>query len=314
MTDSNAVPPPEGQDPAEPEEPNQDPGLGGASPDPSSPSSPPPPPGGQYPPPPPPGGQYPPPPPPGGQYPPPPPPGGQYPPPPSGAYSGYPPVNASTSRPPFSATEALGYGWRGFTANIGPLIAIALVLLVISLASNLVTRGVDTWLLSLTVSILVLFIQLVISLGLIRAALIIVDGGRPTIDDVLSARDVGPYILASVIVYSAVLIGAIFCLLPGLVVGFLLYFYGYAIVDRKVDAVTTAPKADPIGAIRASFEVVTRNVGPIILVALLCIVANVVGALLCLVGLLVSLPVTFLASAYTWRYFSGGRIAEPASA
>ncbi len=168
--------------------------------------------------------------------------------------------------------------------------------------------------LDISASILSLFISLVISLGLIRAALAILDGGRPTIEELLSTRDIGPYLVASLIVAATVALGLLLCIIPGLVAGFLLQFYGYAIIDRKADSVTTAPTSDPIGAIRASFEVVTGNIGQVILVALLCFAVNVAGALLCGVGLLVSMPVTAIAIAYTWRYFSGGRIVEPAQA
>ena len=280
-------------------------------PPPSAAEVPPPPPGASYPPPPPPppGGAYPPPPPPpgAGYPPPPPPPGASYPPQP-----GYgPPVTPAPQRPPFSATDAIGYGWKGFTANLGPLVLIGLVLILASALSNWLSQGFDSWLLTLIGSILSLFISLVIGLGLIRAALAILDGGRPSVEQLVSTKDIGPYIIASLLVALIVTVGLILCVIPGLIAGFLLQFYGYAILDRKTDSVTTAPESSPTGAIRASFEVVAANIGPLIVLALLCFVVNVAGALLCGVGLLVSVPVTAIAVAYAWRYFSGGRIAAP---
>ncbi len=280
-------------------------------PPPSAAEVPPPPPGASYPPPPPPppGGAYPPPPPPpgAGYPPPPPPPGASYPPQP-----GYgPPVTPAPQRPPFSATDAIGYGWKGFTANLGPLVLIGLVLILASGLSNWLSQGFDSWLLTLIGSILSLFISLVIGLGLIRAALAILDGGRPSVEQLVSTKDIGPYIIASLLVALIVTVGLILCVIPGLIAGFLLQFYGYAILDRKTDSVTTAPESSPTGAIRASFEVVAANIGPLIVLALLCFVVNVAGALLCGVGLLVSVPVTAIAVAYAWRYFSGGRIAAP---
>ena len=212
-------------------------------------------------------------------------------------------------RAPFSATDAIGYGWKGFTANIGPLVLIGLVLAVASVLSNWLSRGFDSWLLTITASILSAFISLVIGLGLIRAALAILDGGRPSVDQLVSTKDIGPYIIASLLVAVIVIVGLILCVIPGLIAGFLLQFYGYAIIDRKSDSVTTAPQSSPTGAIRASFEVVAANIGPLILLAVLCFLLNVAGALLCGVGLFVSLPVTSIAIAYAWRYFSGGRIA-----
>jgi uncharacterized membrane protein len=207
-------------------------------------------------------------------------------------------------------TDAITYGWRGFTANIAPLAIIGLVLLVVSILTNFLTIGFDSWLLDLVASAVALFISFMISLGLIRAALIIVDGGHPTLDQVVSTRDLGPYIVASLLVSVIVTIGLLLCVIPGIVAGFLLQFFGYAIVDGKT--ASGAPQSSPIGALRTSFEVVTANFGPLILLALLCFVVNVAGLLLCGVGLLVSLPVTSIAIAYAWRHFSGGRIAAQA--
>ncbi len=273
------------------------------------PQPPPPAPVAGYPPPPPvPGAGYPPPPPPpgAGAYPPPPP-GSSYPPPPG--Y--YPPVTPAPQRAPFSATQAIGYGWKGFTANIGPLILIGLVLVLASGLSNWLSRGFDNWLLSITGSVLSFFISLVIGLGLIRAALAILDGGRPSVEQLLSTKDIGPYFIASLLVALVVTVGLLLCIIPGLIAGFLLQFYGYAIIDKKSDSVTTVPESTPTGAIRASFEVVAANVGPLILLAVLSLLLNFAGALLCGIGLLVTLPVTSIAIAYAWRYFSGGRIAAP---
>jgi uncharacterized membrane protein len=97
--------------------------------------------------------------------------------------------------------------------------------------------------------------------------------------------------------------------IPGLIAGFLLQFYGYAIVDRRVDVTSVAPNADPIGAMRTSFEVVSKNVGQLLLLAIVVFVINLVGVLLCGLGLLVTLPVTAIAIAYAWRFFTGGVIA-----
>lgn len=307
MTDMSA-PPPEPRDPDDsavqdssalgessltPELPAEDQASGAIPPPPASEMPPLPPP------PPPRGGAYPP--------PPPPPPGAAYPPPP-----GYgPPVSPAPHRAPFSATDAIGYGWKAFTANIGPLVLIGLVLVLVSGMSNWLSRGFDNGFLSLVGSVLSAFISLVIGLGLIRAALAILDGGRPSVEQLVATKDIGPYIIASLLVSLIVGVGLILCVIPGLVAGFLLQFYGYAIIDRKADSVTTAPQSSPTGAIRASFEVVVNNFAPLILLAVLCFLVNLAGALLCGIGLLVTLPVTAIAIAYAWRYFSGGRIAEP---
>ena len=240
-------------------------------------------------------------------YPPPPPAGGY--PPPAGAYGSPGGPAGYGQRRTFSATDAFTYGWYGFKANIGPLVVIGLVVIAAEIVAGVLQQGFDSWVLSVALYLVGAFISLVISLGLIRAALAILDGRHPTVEEVISTRDIVPYIIASLLVTACVLVGLLLCIIPGLIAGFLLQFYGYAIADRKVDDLATVAQSDPVGSMRASFQVTSKNVGDLILLALLAFVANLVGALLCGIGLLVSLPVTAIAVAYAWRYFSGGVIA-----
>ena len=214
---------------------------------------------------------------------------------------------------PFAAGDAISYGWRAFKNNIGPLLLIALVLLAVNMVTNWLGQAADGFALSVVLSLVGAFISLVISLGLIRAALAILDGRRPEVGDLLSTRDILPYLVASILVWIIVGVGLVLCIIPGLIAGYLLQFFGYAIVDRKVGATTVAPQSDPIGAMRASYEITSKNVGSLIVLVILCILLNIAGALLCGIGLLVSMPVTAIAFAYAWRYYSHGHIAaQPA--
>jgi uncharacterized membrane protein len=207
------------------------------------------------------------------------------------------------------AGTAISYGWNGFKANIGPLAIIAVVVLAVNVVMGWVQTSTDSTFLNFMLSLISSFVSLVISLGLIRAALVILDGQRPEVGDLLSTKDIVPYIVASLLVTIVVFVGLLLCLIPGLIAGFLLQFYGYAIVDRKVDAFQVAPQSDPIGAMRASYEIVSKNVGSLLLLAVLSIMLNIAGALLCGVGLLVTIPVTAIAIAYAWRVLSGGVVA-----
>lgn len=266
-----------------------------------------------------------------GAYPPPPPSGAAYPPPPAGAYpppppGAYPPPNAQggyalpTGGAParaFSVGDALNYGWKGFQNNLGPIVVIMAAIIVVNGLFSLLGRVTrDSTFLSLGVSLLSAFVSLLIGLGLIRAALIILDGRRPEVADVLNTDGIGVYIVASLLVGAIVTVGFILCIIPGLIAAFLLQFYGYAIVDKRTDTTTVVPNADPIGAIRTSYEVVSANVGNLILLALVgfgIAIATVIGLALCvvpgLVIMFVAAPVMAIALAYAWRYFTHGVIA-----
>jgi uncharacterized membrane protein len=219
------------------------------------------------------------------------------------------PVPMGATSGTFSATDAITYGWNGFKANLGPLIVIALVIIAVNLVVSFLQQSFDSWLVSMVFNLLGLLISLLLTLGLIRAALIIVDGRHPKAEDVLRTDHLGSYILATILVWLIVTVGIILCIIPGIIAGFLLQFYGYAILDGKSDAPGGVPSSDPVGSLRTSFQITSQHVGELLLLLILVFVVNLVGILLCGVGLLVSMPVTAIAIAYAWRYFSKGPIA-----
>jgi uncharacterized membrane protein len=139
-------------------------------------------------------------------------------------------------------------------------------------------------------------------MGLIRAALSVLDGGRPDVSMLFQTEGLAPYLIASIVFGVAVFVGLVLCIIPGLILGFLLFFYGYAIVDGRTD--------DAIEALKTSWNLASKNVGPLLLLFVLAILINIVGALLCGIGLLFTYPITAVAVAYGWRTVSGGRIAE----
>ena len=64
----------------------------------------------------------------------------------------------------------------------------------------------------------------------------------------------------------------------------------------------------PVQAIRSSITLVKENFGYTLLVMLLGGAVAAAGTLVCLVGMLVSVPVAMLVHTYAYRYFSHGTI------
>lgn len=251
-------------------------------------------------------GEVPPPPPPplggAGEVPPPSPPGGSgaVPPPPPPPYA--PIGGAPVASPRFSAGEAISYGWDAFKANAGPLVLTILVILLTN--SLLAWLAPDNVVLAIGWSVLQLFVSLVLGLGVIRVALAVLDGRTPYVNDLLSTARLLPYTIASLLFAVIVTVGLILCIIPGLIAGFLLQFYAFAILDDR-----SGGEADPIAALRRSFQITSNNVGGLVLLALACLGINLIGAMLCGLGLLVSIPVSWVAIAYAWRFFTNGTIA-----
>lgn len=262
-----------------------------------------PPPGGNYPPPgsyPPPGGSYPPP---GGNYPPPGgnPPPGSYPPPPGN----YPPPPGNYGASGFGNTglpqtvgvgDAISFGWNKFKDNAGVWVGIVLIAAVIQIVLNFVFRGSDDsvvfslW--SVIGTLVTTIVGYLINAALIRGALHEVDGNKPAIGSFFQFANVASIIIASIIVGIAVTVGFVLLIIPGIIVTFLTWWTLQFVVDRNEDA---------ISAIKSSFRAISSNAGPLFVLALALVGINILGVIPCGLGLLVTIPITIIASTYAYR-------------
>ena len=151
-------------------------------------------------------------------------------------------------------------------------------------------------------SVIGLIVGYLIQAAFVRGSLHEVDGNRPTIGSFFQFNNVGAVILACILVGIATTIGFFLCIIPGFIVMFLTWFTLQFVVDQNQDAIT---------AIKSSYNVISKNVGPLLLLALACVGINIVGALLCGIGLLVSIPVTLIAGTYAYRVLVHGPVSAP---
>ncbi len=317
-------PPPGGYPP-----PENVPPAGGYPPPPAPGGYPPPPPPGGYPPPPGPGAYPPPPgnyPPPQGNYPPPPPPQGGYAPPPPGYPAG---PGFGGPGQGFNVGEAFSWAWNKFSKNAGALIVPTLVYaliigvlggIVYGLAFALAPSGVTTYdsydsgfsyeysagfgVASFVVialgGIVFLVLLAAISSAYIGGVLDIANGVPVTAGSFFKPRQIGPVIVATLLVGIATAIGSVLCYIPGLIVSIFAFFTTVALLDRNLSA---------IDAIKASIDIAKKNFVQVLIVWLLFSVILAVGSFLCYVGLLVAAPVAILFEVYAFRKLTGGPVA-----
>ncbi|HEY2878768.1 hypothetical protein [Nocardioides sp.] len=240
-----------------------------------------------------------------------------------GGYGAPPPPGPYGQPQPagYSPTEAIGYGWRKFTASpttlLVPMIVVWVVLVVISvlleilvyrtlLSTHDCTRVVGGVSVSgqcspsfvtqlfggALISAVIIVVFNVAAAGLYKGATNVTDGKPFSLGQMFDGWDKGQVALAAVLIAVATAIGSFLCYIPGLIVGFLTMFTILFVVDKQMGAVD---------AIKASVKLVTDNLGSTIVFYLLAAVVIVVGACLCLVGLLVAAPVVLVGLAYTYR-------------
>jgi hypothetical protein len=211
---------------------------------------------------------------------------------------------------PAEGGAAIGYGWRKFTQHWGEIVIalivgfVALVLLSIVgilLRAGIGTDGVFPTLLGGGLSQLLTFLgQSVLALFIIRATLMIVRGQPLDASRIMSAENLGNYIIGAIIVGVLTFVGIILCVIPGILVWFFTLFWGYFVVDKDMA---------PMDAITASYNLVKDNAGAVVVFALLSILVMIAGAIVCGVGLIVAIPVVIIASGYMYMRLQGEPVA-----
>jgi uncharacterized membrane protein len=227
--------------------------------------------------------------PPSGTTPPPPPPpepGGYAPPPP-----GYPPP-APPGSGGFSVGNAIGWGWKKFQQNIGPLVIVALAILGVLVVIAILQAIADNNFLSLLLSLIELVVNVVISAGIVKAALEVTAGRPIELGTMFKGYSIPQLVIAALLTTLFIMLGLIALIIGAIVVAFFLSFTTYYIVDQGQAA---------WDAIKSSFNFTKTHAGDLVLLFLAIIGLNIVGACLCGVGLLVTIPVTILAQAYAFR-------------
>ncbi|WP_262852134.1 hypothetical protein [Mumia quercus] len=118
-------------------------------------------------------------------------------------------------------------------------------------------------------------------------------GNKPSFGDFFKWGDrAGTVILTLLLLGVLTFVGILLCVLPGIIFTFFAWYTLWFVLDRGMS---------PFEALQASFRLVGNNLGPVFLLALALIGINIVGACLCGIGLLVTVPITLIATAYSFK-------------
>lgn len=255
-----------------------------------------------------------PPPPPGGYGGPPPPPGG-YGGPPPGGYGGQPPGGYGgppVGGAPWDLGTALGYGWNKFQQNAAQIIlaALAMVLgiIVVAVIGFLIQGAIVSYdtsfivilFLNAVIVALVFVVAQLIGAGIIRGALDITEGRPFNASTVFKFQNAANVLLTALLIGAGVLVGTILCYIPGIVFGFVSSYAMYFVVDKNLA---------PVDAIKASFELVKNNLGTTIIWYIVSSIVGGIGAILCGIGLIVTLPIALIGTAYTYKVLTAQPVA-----
>lgn len=140
----------------------------------------------------------------------------------------------------------------------------------------------------------------VVGAGIIRGCLGITDGRPFKAGEVFKFDRLGPVLVTSIIVGVGVMIGTVLCYLPGIVIGFVCSYALYFVVDKNLA---------PMDAIKASFDLVKNNLGTTLIWYIVGGLIGGAGAIVCGVGILFTLPIMLIGTAYTYKKLTGQPVA-----
>jgi len=193
----------------------------------------------------------------------------------------------------FSIQEALLAGWTAFKGRAVFFIVLLSLVGVLSVAPQMVIQQIQINWLALSLGFVLLIFEYFLYAGLLKIILYVTDGRETRIGDLFSAGDVFvSYLLGSILFGLIMAVGILLLIVPGLIFSVMFLFYGFFIVDKHMG---------PVEALKAS-AAITKGVrwqlfGFILILSLL----NVAGALLLVVGLFVTVPVSWVAIAFVYR-------------
>jgi uncharacterized membrane protein len=206
-----------------------------------------------------------------------------------------------TPASPAGAGAALAYGWRGFRANAGPMLAVVVIpvalQLLLAVAGRVLIHSVAKWFLF---QVVVIAVGAIAALGVVRLALMIAGGEDASVGAAFRYDRWGAWVVFAALFGLLEGIGLALCVIPGAL--FVAYFglAPYFFVDRCMG----------IGdALRASRAAVTGN--GLAFAVLSAVVVGSLGAVLLGVGGLVTQAVAALALAFVYRRVTDQPVAEP---
>ena len=206
------------------------------------------------------------------------------------------------------STDAISEAWAMLKPNLAVWIGVAVVYFLILGALS----GVQFMLqtrdaqgiphqnpFSIFFQVIISAVSIFLGAGLFKVAITQLRTGRAEFGELFNIFDLAaPLFIAAILTAFATTIGLALCVIPGVIVSLGLSMTNPLIVDQKLDA---------IDAMKRSWDVTKDQLGGLLLLGIVLFLVNMVGACLCGLGIVVTLPLTYLTFAIVYRdLFMGG--------
>lgn len=196
--------------------------------------------------------------------------------------------------------ESITYGWNKFWERpwffVGVYIIIGIISSNLQSQSQRETPNIDPFLMGLliVIGLALAAIRIVIRMGEKRLLLNAYENVQSaSVKDLWTPHPFWRFVGASIL-YGLIIVGGLILLIvPGIIWALKYMFVPIIVIDRGMY---------PMEALRESARITTNHKWELFLLCLVLAGVNILGALCLLVGLLVSVPVSALATVYVYRF------------
>lgn len=206
----------------------------------------------------------------------------------------------------FGKVEAVKKSWEILKANANAVALVVGVYVVFYLVNNFLPLAISGVLgnsavgalISGLLSLALVVVSLVLQYGYVRYFLMIVDGKKPELKDLYSFPEMPIRVLKLAIasfLYGLMVVGGfILLIVPGIYLAIRFSYFSYYLVDKD---------AGIIDSLKMSWKLTDGAVINLFLFSLLLGLINIGGALLLGLGLLVTIPLSYIAMTHVYRKF-----------
>ena len=204
--------------------------------------------------------------------------------------------------PVLSINDCMQFGWETFKKRPGILIGAFLLTMIIPSIPGILFPGPEAApgqpppvpsAAEVIASLVSIVLSIFATLGATTFALRAHDNiAGVQIADLWNPQPFWRFLGAEILLFLIILVGIFLFVIPGVIAGLGLGFSTYLVVDRA---------KGPIEALKESWRVTYGHKWRLFLLTLVILGINILGAIALLVGLLVSIPVSWLAFTHAYR-------------
>lgn len=195
----------------------------------------------------------------------------------------------------FSIEEALKFGWHKTRQHSTILFQVLLTLFALNVVQAMVSSVLRHQLIGVLALIAIAITEFLVGVGLTLMTLKIAKGEHVKYVDIIPpVQTAWHYFLAAVLVGLFVVLGLIVLILPGIYLALRFSMVRFRILE----------KPDVMGSLTYSGELTAGIKWKLLGFFIVLVLLNILGAILLMVGLLVTVPVTMIAYAHVYQKLS----------